>query len=249
MSDGIESPRSGVFWSVIKANVTSGGRDSDHELNEWWSHHHVPLYVAREGFHRAWRLRRVEHDASRGEVPQYYFAVYAIESVDVFVRALAEESWGPFQDSVGDWITDWGRTYYRPIFEYQSEDDEGRFWAVVQADPNFSDHERIGEFNRWYDEKHVPEICAHAGFHRAWRLEVLRDNNELGPSGHRYWAVYQVDSPDDFARALKARAEAGIQLWDGLWLPHMKSWGISFHQLIHKEVHGIGTVPGFSHVG
>jgi hypothetical protein len=236
-----------VLWSVVKANVTAAGLESERALNEWWSHHHVPLYVAREGFHCAWRLRHVEHSASRGDAPQYYFAVYQIDSVEVFGQALAEEAWGPFEESVGKWITDWGRTYYRLLTEYEAKTGNGRFWAIVSADLIDSDEALLSEFNRWYDTKHVPEICSNDGFYRAWRLEVHRHEDEIGPAGERFWAVYEHDSPDDFARAIQRRTDAGIERWDGLWLSKLRTWNISFHEVIHKEVHGTGSPTGVSY--
>jgi hypothetical protein len=51
------------------------------------------------------------------------------------------------------------------------------------------DADREDEFNRWYDEEHIPEKRAAAGFHSARRFKHHRDP-------HRYLAVYEVDDAD-----------------------------------------------------
>ena len=80
----------------------------------------------------------------------------------------------------------------------------------------------------------MPEICAYPGIHRAWRLEVEPDDNDLGPRRHRYWGVYQVDRPEDFAAARDDRARHGIEPWDGIWLPHLTNFEITFHELLYE---------------
>jgi hypothetical protein len=51
------------------------------------------------------------------------------------------------------------------------------------------DADREDEFNRWYDEEHIPEKRAAAGFHSARRFKHHSDP-------HRYLAVYEVDDAD-----------------------------------------------------
>jgi hypothetical protein len=51
------------------------------------------------------------------------------------------------------------------------------------------DADREDEFNRWYDEEHIPEKRAAAGFHSARRYKHHSDP-------HRYLAVYEVDNAD-----------------------------------------------------
>jgi hypothetical protein len=49
--------------------------------------------------------------------------------------------------------------------------------------------EHEDEFNRWYDEEHVPERLSIPGFLSARRFRAL----EGGP---RYLALYELESPD-----------------------------------------------------
>ena len=49
--------------------------------------------------------------------------------------------------------------------------------------------EREEEFNRWYNEEHVPERLAIPGFKRARRFKAL----EGSP---KYLALYELESPE-----------------------------------------------------
>jgi hypothetical protein len=53
----------------------------------------------------------------------------------------------------------------------------------IQVDPEHED-----DFNRWYDEEHIPEKRATPGFRSARRFA----HHE---GGGRYLAVYEVDDP------------------------------------------------------
>ena len=57
---------------------------------------------------------------------------------------------------------------------------------IVQVD---IDPAREDEFNRWYDEEHVPEKLASPGFHSARRFAHFT-------IPHRYLAIYEVDDGD-----------------------------------------------------
>jgi hypothetical protein len=80
---------------------------------------------------------------------------------------------------------------------------------VVQSAP--VDPAREKEYNDWYDNTHVPEICAVPGFISARRYKVH------GPAGSEtdapaYLAIYEIDADDLTAPAveLRARRAAGL---------------------------------------
>lgn len=74
------------------------------------------------------------------------------------------------------------------------------------------------EFNRWYDEVHVPEITACEGIHAAWRLRS--DDLEQRP---RYLTCYLVDGPHvlETPELLEVRGwgpfEASVSNYRRLW--------------------------------
>jgi hypothetical protein len=77
---------------------------------------------------------------------------------------------------------------------------------VVQSGP--ADPAREDEYNDWYDNTHVPEICAVPGFVSARRYKV-----HGAPAGDpAYLAIYEIDADDLTAPAaeLRARSAAGL---------------------------------------
>lgn len=49
---------------------------------------------------------------------------------------------------------------------------------------------RDDEYNRWYDEQHIPDVCNVPGILSAERFELRGD----GP--HRYLAIYNLETDD-----------------------------------------------------
>jgi hypothetical protein len=227
-----------IVWAVVKANITDQGRPFETEFSTWWSNEHVPEYVARPGFISGRRLRLVD-DASRATTTEHeYLAVYEVESAATFNAALAAgPAWGPWHLDIDRYVSDWERTYYRLLSVHEVDDAPGRTWAIVKADFAGGTAERENEFNEWYTNKHVPELCAHPGFHRAWRLMVTPDGNDLGPRRQQYWGVYEVDSPDHFKAARARRVESGIPPWDGLWADDLDNVEMSHYELIYSVDH------------
>lgn len=75
---------------------------------------------------------------------------------------------------------------------------------VVQSEP--ADPSREAEYERWYRDTHIPQICATPGFVGARRYK-RRD----GGDGPHYLAIYEIeaDDIDEARRALSARTAAG----------------------------------------
>jgi hypothetical protein len=68
---------------------------------------------------------------------------------------------------------------------------------LVQSRPSSPDDP--GDYHRWYDEVHIPEILALEGLTSARRLRAI--------DGESYLAVYEVDDVD-VAKAAMADAQA-----------------------------------------
>lgn len=80
---------------------------------------------------------------------------------------------------------------------------------VVQSAP--VDPAREDEYNDWYDNTHVPEICAVPGFVSARRYKV-HDATRGDAAAPAYLAVYEIDADDLTAPTaeLRARSAAGL---------------------------------------
>ena len=78
---------------------------------------------------------------------------------------------------------------------------------VVQSGP--ADPSREDEYNDWYDNTHVPEICAVPGFVSARRYMVHHPAaGGQGSPSHSYLAIYEIDADDLMAPAAEWRARA-----------------------------------------
>jgi hypothetical protein len=77
------------------------------------------------------------------------------------------------------------------------------------------------EFNRWYNEQHLPAVMACPGFRSAARYE-----SSLGEP--RYVAVYELESE----QALGTPEMQRVRGW-GEMFPHVRN----FHERIYSRIH------------
>lgn len=97
----------------------------------------------------------------------------------------------------------------------RSDEREAKGLMVVLVDN--LDPARDAEFNRWYDEVHVPDILSAGSFHRGSRY---RARDATAPAA--YLAVYETDweRPAEAVQAMETRPNrAG--LWDAIAAFHL----------------------------
>ena len=58
-------------------------------------------------------------------------------------------------------------------------------------------------YNKWYDEQHIPDVCRIDGFNGAQRFKRKLD----GPTD--YLAIYEMDAPDAEAAIANLTSKAG----------------------------------------
>jgi hypothetical protein len=78
------------------------------------------------------------------------------------------------------------------------------------------------EFNRWYEERHLPDILACPGFVSCTRFECV------GEREPRYLAIYELESED----ALTTPEMQRVRGW-GDQFPVVKN----FHERIYRAIH------------
>jgi len=91
-----------------------------------------------------------------------------------------------------------------------------RYTYVVHTNPSEGQEE---EYNRWYDEVHIPEVLQVPGFVSASRLAIAQPDAE---APYRYLALYEMetDDPDAVLAELNRRVGAGeIGMTDALGQP------------------------------
>jgi hypothetical protein len=79
----------------------------------------------------------------------------------------------------------------------------------------------VEEFNRWYDEVHLPEVLACPGFISAARFECTDGQP-------RFLAIYELESEGALATPEMQR----VRGW-GEMFPHVRN----FHERIYRQIH------------
>ncbi len=63
---------------------------------------------------------------------------------------------------------------------------------LMTVESNCADPSREAEFNKWYDEVHLPDILETSGFVRASRYENTNPDDAHG----KFLAVYEIETDD-----------------------------------------------------
>lgn len=99
-------------------------------------------------------------------------------------------------------------------------DQQTRYVYLLRAE--FSDPAREADWNRWYEEKHVPELLTVPGIVSCTRYQ------QRGAPG-RYLAAYEIEGPDVFNEP-RYREVTG---W-GEWEPYIAEWRRAIYQLVEE---------------
>lgn len=167
----------------LLVTMTEPPPEMEEEFNAWYDTEHLPERLAIPGFvsARRWMARGV------GPGEGKYLATYELESTAVLKTA-------EYLAHVGDNFSPWSRrclgkaVLFRrwacaslsPGSRRQSADSGFLFVAIGDSPP---EHEE--EFNKWYDEEHIPLMTAVPG--------VLSARRFRDPSGNPpYLALYEL---------------------------------------------------------
>jgi hypothetical protein len=144
---------------VAALDVQAGYED---EVEEWYSEKHLPSVLAQPGWVAAHRFRCLE-----GEPREL-----TIFDLELSGAQLAEGvSASPLaNEQIGRRIRDYHARTYRLVFESADDRVASDLINVITTDvvPGYE-----AEFNRWYNEIHIPEILACPGWTSARRYRCL----------------------------------------------------------------------------
>jgi hypothetical protein len=104
----------------------------------------------------------------------------------------------------------------------------GRYVYVVMTNPVEG---RDREYNQWYDEIHLKDVCAFPGFRGARRYRLAD-----GESTHRYLALYEMETDDpkrDLAALTAAAGTDRMRMTDALDLASASA--VLFEQISEHE--------------
>lgn len=87
--------------------------------------------------------------------------------------------------------------------------------AIYIVTSNCTDPTRHEEFNRWYDDVHVPHVLKAPGMMGAQRFR-RRSDPKSGEG--EYLAIYEMDSPDPEQVLVELRAQSAALRERGEWI-------------------------------
>jgi hypothetical protein len=209
-----------LMKAVLLVLTNPGSPDQREPYNQWYTNEHIPDVLEVPGYLTGTRFRAFPGETA---FEQEYLAIYELEvRAESDLRAVSDEHMqriarGEMRrppDGALDRQTV-RAAYYTEAGEPVGDADAapgGVF--LVFSDP--VSPERESEYNRWYQEIHLPEVVAVPGFTAASRY-VLTDIDMLGRPWavtQRYLAVYHLatDSADDYhatIKELRRRIDAG----------------------------------------
>lgn len=186
------------------------------EFNYWYSHMHVPDVTEAGVFHHAIRFANSDPTSREGQ----YVATYETTLEDVSkampINLEAEAKLGnrEFQAERRPYLEDrrtpllqsvmWG-VFKRLGGEFVAATRPARGILLVLT--KCKDNARQEEFNRWYEDVHIPDILDTGAFHAAYRYESV----ELKGPKAKYLAIYETDNPDPPKAREEAKASSECQ--------------------------------------
>ena len=178
------------------------------EFNRWYNHFHIPDVTEAGIFHHAIRFANSDPNSPEGQ----YVATYETTLEDVSKAMPVHRE---AEVKLGD------REYQEDRRPYQEDRRtplvQGVMWGVFKrlggefvasmrpalgillVLTNCKDNARQQEFNRWYEDVHIPDIFDTGAFHAAYRYEIVEQESTKA----QYLAIFETDNPDP----AKAREE------------------------------------------
>ncbi len=158
------------------------------EFNRWYDQTHLPDITGTGLFQDAARFENVAPKPGQAK----YLALYETNAEDLAEarRSLSELTAGLREAGRSSDLTDLvGGGLHRRIGSLSSAAAGRPVTGLLFVSTDCNDAAREDEFNRWYDELHVPDILGLGLFHSAYRFENPNPGELLG----KYLAVYETD--------------------------------------------------------
>jgi hypothetical protein len=202
-----------VNAGLIHLGALDVQRGYEEVFERWYGQQHLPSILSREGWLAAHRYRCLE-----GEPQQL-----TIFELDITAAELADgvDASPLGNEQIGRRIRDYHARTYRLVFESADANSTPDLINVITTDV-VRGHEH--EFNRWYDNVHVPEILACPGWASARRYRCVDGE----PS---FLAIYALEDEDRPFSTSEYEAAVG---WDDQ-LAHLRGYhGFRIYRLIES---------------
>ncbi|KAK2746556.1 hypothetical protein FQN55_005542 [Onygenales sp. PD_40] len=177
--------------AILYVLSSPGPTVSPSEFNAWYDDEHAPRRTALPGI-----LSGVRYVSTDQQTPQW-LAIYGLEDADILTSPAYTDLWPTASDrekAILPRLETLERRVYEVISERVGEGyaPEAVGWVVavgLEPGPELAEE----EFNRWYEEEHVPMVAECPGFLRVVRYRL---REAKGENVARYLAVYEVRGRD-----------------------------------------------------
>jgi hypothetical protein len=161
---------------VIHLSIYDLEAEREREFGAWYEHEHAPAMLAREGWRRLRRYRCVDG--------QPFVSLYDLDDGVPTEPHLSE---APFRSDrfAARGIRNYHARTWREIHDEGEHPERAEWVNIVTVDVEDA---YAGEFNRWYNEIHVPEILGCPGWLANRRYESLDGDP-------RFLAIYALSDP------------------------------------------------------
>ena len=170
------------------------------DFNYWYNHIHLPDVTALGIFQHAIRFANSDLNSPAGQ----YVSIFETTLEDVSKAMPAHREARAKLGDKGYRGTSLGQDVFTAVFKRLG----GEFAAsrrptlgILLVLSDCKDTADEDEFNRWYEDVHIPDILDTGAFHTAYRYQSL----DLQATKAKYLAIYETDNTDP----AKARDELG----------------------------------------
>ena len=178
------------------------------EFHDWYDLEHVPEREAVPGFGACNRWISTQN-------PKHAVATYELDSLDVLrsgaYRAIAGDNlsvWSKRVTAICNRLLRFEGAQILPGDQGAPSGADGLLVNAMNVDST-----REEEFNRWYDQEHIPALAAVPG-----TLAARRYKDSKG--SHRYVALYHLASPD--VQQSEAWKKAANSAWTDRLRPYFR---------------------------
>ena len=172
------------------------------EWNNWYNHMHVPDNTATGVFHHCIRFANTDPTAEAQFVATYettFEDLFEAMAINGDAIAKRRES-GDYRSSPLTHGVPGAGTFKRLGGEFRAATKPTLGIGLVFS--NCKDTAGENEFNRWYEDIHIPDILDTGAFHTAYRYESLDPERFKA----KYLAIYETDDIDPAKSREKIRA-------------------------------------------
>lgn len=158
---------------------------------------HIQELADKPGYSTAWRTRELRGGDNAGVMEQEYQQIYAINDPGLF-KSFPQNPPPPVMESA-PWrrdIGNWGRVFYRVLSMVEKDPRAGRCWARCESHFRGTEADETQFLSS--NARHVQQVLALPGVHRAWQLQHAPHAAQIGadPAGN-YMNMYELDAPEN----------------------------------------------------